>query len=227
MKGISIRKNLFFAALIFICCSNALQAQDIIMLRTGDEIQAKVLEVGNQIIQYKMFDNHDSTIYNMQKSDIFLIKYENGTKDVFLTNNTEEVHVSSKLPLTYNNGVWQDGTKIRPAQVREMMSGNSGALQLYNSGREVFVVGNAFACSAAFVLGLDLGLYLVSGKSNNILLGIGLAGTIIGITMIFTSESQMRKSVSLYNASLMHGTTAYSLNFGITKSGGVGFTLKF
>ena len=61
IKNISISPPLLFTALIIICCSNALQAQDIIMLRTGDEIQAKVLEVGDRIIRYTEFDNQDST----------------------------------------------------------------------------------------------------------------------------------------------------------------------
>jgi len=232
--NISIRKPLLFAALIIICCSNALQAQDIIMLRTGDEIQAKVLEIGDRVIRYTEFGNQDSTTYDIQKSDVFLIKYEDGAKDVFLTNSTEGLYVSSKPPLTYDNGVWQDGTKIRPAQVREMMSENDEALQEYKHGRGAFVVGQIIAYPCAFLLGWDLGARLLGwdlgaryGKGNDVCLVIGLAGTAVGIIMALTGESQMRKSVSLYNASLMHGTTTYSLNFGITGSGGVGFTLNF
>ena len=226
--NIFIRKKMLFAALIIICCSHALQAQDIIMLRTGDEIQAKVLEVGNQIIKYKEFDNQEGPTHDIQRSDIFLIKYEDG-RNAIITGNAVEAHhvsVSPKPQLTYNNGVWQNGTKISPEQVRAMMSGNSEALQEYNSGRSVFVAGNIIGCPGAFLLGWDLGSRLF-GKGNDLLLGIGIAGTAAGIIMTLTGESQMKKSVSLYNASLMHGTTAYSLNFGITKSGGVGFTLKF
>ena len=225
--NVSIRKNLFFAALIFICCSNALQAQDIIMLRTGDEIPAKVLEIGDRVIRYTALENQDSTTYDIQKSDVFLIKYENGTKDIFLTNNTEDVYVSSQPPLIYDSGVRKNGTKIKPEQVREMMLGNSEALQEYNYGRGAFVAGQIIAYPCAVLLGVVLGAYTFGRGCSGVLLGIGIAGTVGGIIITLSGESQMRKSVSLYNASVMHGTTACTLNFGITGSGGVGFTLNF
>ena len=88
------------------------------------------------------------------------------------------------------------------------------------------MAGQVVAYSCAFLLGWDLGARTY-GKGNDVCLVIGIAGTAIGIIITLSGESQMKKSVSLYNASRMHGTTAYTLNFGITKSGGVGFTLKF
>ena len=224
---ISIRKNLLFTVLIFICCSNALQAQDIIMLRTGDEIPAKVLEIGDRVIRYTALENQDSTTYDIQKSDVFLIKYENGTKDIFSANTTEDVYVSSQPPLIYDNGVRQNGAKISPEQVREMMLGNSEALQEYNHGRGAFVAGQIIAYPCAVLLGVVLGAYTFGRGGSGVLLGIGIAGTAAGILVTLSGESQMKKSVSLYNASLVHGTTAYNLNFGITGSGGVGLTLNF
>ena len=227
ITSISIRKNLFFAALAFICCSNALQAQDIITLKDGYEIQAKVLEIEDQIIKYKEFDNQDGPTHDIQKSDVFSIKYEDGTKYVFSMGNTKDVHhVSSAPNLIYNHGVRQNGTKVRPEQVRQTMSRNSKALDKYCSGRSFFVLGGVIGYPCAVLLGWDLGSRIF-GKGNAVCFGIGLAGTVIGSVMMSIGESQMRKSVSLYNSSLMHGTAAYNLNFGITNSGGVGFTLNF
>ena len=227
LVGVTIRKNLFFAALLFICCSNALQAQDIITLKTGDEIPAKVLGIENLVIKYKKFDNQEGPTYIIRKSDVFSIKYEDGTKDIFLTDNAEEVYVSSQPPLIYDSGVRQGGTKVRPEQVREMMLGNSEALQEYNHGRGAFVAGQIIAYPCAFLLGVDLGARTFGRGGSGVLLGIGIAGTVGGILVTLSGESQMRKSVSLYNASVMHGTMACTLNFGITGSGGVGLTLDF
>ena len=58
-------------------------SQDVIIKKTGDEIEAKVLEVGETIIKYKKFSNIGGPSYSINKSDIFMIKYENGDKDVF------------------------------------------------------------------------------------------------------------------------------------------------
>lgn len=58
-------------------------AQDQILLTTGDEIKAKVLEIGLEEVKYKKWDNQNGPAYSLKKTDIFLIKYENGSKDVF------------------------------------------------------------------------------------------------------------------------------------------------
>lgn len=58
-------------------------SQDVIYKRSGDEINAKVLEVGATIIRYKATDNPDGPIFSILKSDVMMIKYANGTKDVF------------------------------------------------------------------------------------------------------------------------------------------------
>ncbi|MBO7572352.1 MAG: hypothetical protein J6T48_09395 [Bacteroidales bacterium] len=57
-------------------------AQDVITLKSGDEIQAKVTEVGQSEIKYKRFDNPDGPVYSIGKGEVFMIKYENGSKDI-------------------------------------------------------------------------------------------------------------------------------------------------
>ena len=57
-------------------------AQDIMILRTGEEIKAKVQEVGTDQIKYYKYGTN-SPIYVVNKKDVFVIKYENGEKDVF------------------------------------------------------------------------------------------------------------------------------------------------
>lgn len=71
--------------LFFICTISVLQAQDIIITRAGDEIKAKVTEVGINDVKYKKFGNETGPNYVIAKSDIFLIKYENGESDTFRT----------------------------------------------------------------------------------------------------------------------------------------------
>ena len=58
-------------------------AQDVIVLKNGDEIKSLVQEIGTEYIKYKKFDNQAGPIYNVAITQIFMIKYENGTKDVF------------------------------------------------------------------------------------------------------------------------------------------------
>ena len=79
----------FIIVLIALCCDNALQAQDIITLKNGDEIKAVVQEIGIGDIKYKKFENSNGPVYTLPKADVFMIKYENGSKDII----NEEVRV--------------------------------------------------------------------------------------------------------------------------------------
>ncbi|GHT58889.1 hypothetical protein FACS18945_5060 [Bacteroidia bacterium] len=58
-------------------------AQDVITLKSGNEIQALVQEIGIDEVKYKKYDNQEGPSYTLKKSEIFMIKYANGSKDVF------------------------------------------------------------------------------------------------------------------------------------------------
>lgn len=75
-------------SIFLLICSTHLFAQDIITLKSGEEIKAKVTEIANTEIKYKKFDNQSGPAYVLQKSEIFMIKYENGEKEVFTNANT-------------------------------------------------------------------------------------------------------------------------------------------
>ncbi len=62
---------------------NVLSAQDLIIKKNGDEINAKIQELGAREIKYKKMDNPDGPLFSILKSEVFMIKYANGTKDVF------------------------------------------------------------------------------------------------------------------------------------------------
>jgi hypothetical protein len=60
-----------------------LLSQDVIILKNGSELKAKVLEVSPDVVKYKKWDNQDGPSYSESKTNIVMIKYQNGTKDVF------------------------------------------------------------------------------------------------------------------------------------------------
>ena len=73
-------------AVFFFFLTSAIQAvyaQDVILKMTGEEINAIIIEVSADEVKYKRFDNELGPIYVTAKSDIFMIKYENGEKNVF------------------------------------------------------------------------------------------------------------------------------------------------
>ena len=60
-------------------------SQDEITFRDGETLKVKVLEIGSSDITYKKADNLTGPSYSVSKDKVFMIKYENGTKDVFGT----------------------------------------------------------------------------------------------------------------------------------------------
>jgi hypothetical protein len=85
-----MKKNFFtiVSFLISFCCFS----QDIIMKNTGDEIKAKIIEVNQTEVKYKKFDYQTGPIFTVSKSDVFMIRYENGTKDVFTDSKGKNIY---------------------------------------------------------------------------------------------------------------------------------------
>ncbi len=63
--------------------ASSLWAQDIIIKKNGDEVKVKVVEITGTVIKYKKWENIDGPIYNIDKSEVFKVKYENGQSDFF------------------------------------------------------------------------------------------------------------------------------------------------
>jgi len=81
-KTNSLNKVIIALCLSFIFCIT-IKAQDKITLKNGEEINAKVLEITESEVKFKKADNLTGPTRIIYKSEVFCIKYENGTKDVF------------------------------------------------------------------------------------------------------------------------------------------------
>lgn len=77
-----------------------MHAQDIIVKNNGEEIQAKVLNINETQINYIKWSNQNGPTYTIAKSDVFMIKYENGEKDVFGHTDAPTVSNSAITPNT-------------------------------------------------------------------------------------------------------------------------------
>ncbi|WP_162427166.1 hypothetical protein [Pontibacter pudoricolor] len=90
-------KKLFFTCLaLFVVL--ACQAQDILTKRNGDELQVKVQEITLTEVKYKRFDNLEGPVISILKSEVFMIKYENGLKTV----------ISGEAPATSTSSPYPD-----------------------------------------------------------------------------------------------------------------------
>lgn len=90
-----MKKFLFLVFLLAISLTSMkTYAQDVITKKDGSEIQAKVLEVISTEVKYKKFDNQTGPTYSIQKSEVLMVKYENGTKDIFANESSNVPNVT-------------------------------------------------------------------------------------------------------------------------------------
>lgn len=128
-------------------------AQDNIILKTGEEVKSKVLEITTTEIKYKKFDNQDGPAYTILKSDVFLIKYENGSKDIFNESTTKE-------------------------SLTNELSSNEKSIKRPFNGSIYFIGGNGFKSSSVDIsggggVGFDASLGYNFSKSFGITADIG------------------------------------------------------
>lgn len=76
-------KKLILSSLVSLFTCSLIFAQDIIITQEGETIQAKVLEISDNEVKYKISSELDGATYIVKKSDIFMITYESGRTDVF------------------------------------------------------------------------------------------------------------------------------------------------
>ena len=94
---------------LFLCMAtmlvvNVAQSQDYLYLINSDTIKSKVLEVNENDVKYKDFENPDGPVYTINKSRIDKIIYQNGKVDYFNSVATDNNQNSiQNLPESNNN----------------------------------------------------------------------------------------------------------------------------
>lgn len=76
---------LMFAALISVRAFS----QDTLYTKTGAVVNAKVVEINQNEIKYKKASNPDGPVYVMDVSNLVLIHFKNGSKEVFSSGNSD------------------------------------------------------------------------------------------------------------------------------------------
>jgi hypothetical protein len=156
-------KKLALLTVVLFSCS-LLSAQDIITMRNGEDIHAKVLEVTLDAVKYQKESQVDGPVYTVSKADLLMVTYKDGSRDVFAdyannpeTNTLPKEEIASLAPnMKYSElkkiynakdyGNFRGGEKNSPALMGlcsflipglgQMISGEGGrgVLQLLLSG---------------------------------------------------------------------------------------------
>ncbi|PVY42196.1 hypothetical protein [Pontibacter virosus] len=126
----------FLLLIVFLGMQQVLLAQDIIVKVSGEELAARVLEITLHEVLYQHPDSLSGITRRMPKAEVFMVKFENGTKEVF------EQHVADTL------GVLTEG--MTPEQLHAL--GVADAKQYYKGNGAMW--GSAASSMVMFPIGL-------------------------------------------------------------------------
>ncbi|MDO4881576.1 MAG: hypothetical protein Q3983_09865 [Capnocytophaga sp.] len=136
-------------------------AQDVITTKKGEDIQAEVLEVNVKEVRYKKYDNPQSPVYTILKSDILLIRYENGTKDIF-NEESQNKATAYKYRITSVEGEnFVNGQRISGGDMKNLLYQDFEAKRLYKksqgfrAGSIVCSVGSIICSTVGIIMALD------------------------------------------------------------------------
>ncbi|RYD72725.1 MAG: hypothetical protein EOP53_21415, partial [Sphingobacteriales bacterium] len=123
-------KKLFIVLIMMFAYAGSCFSQDRILTMAGEEIFAKIKEIDTAEVRYVLAvidsvtkkTSYATEMQKMKRSEIFMIKYENGTKDVF----TQNLPAEKKIPETNTNYVEVRSNKGLFAQGRHDASSYDG-----------------------------------------------------------------------------------------------------
>lgn len=191
-----------------------LNGQDLIILKNGDEIQAKVKEVDIDVIKYVKFDNLNGPTYSESKANVFMIKYENGSKDVFNNNNpssteknieADQMTVINKDALEIKAGFFslryfEGNNKISKAEFVGLLRTVPEAYEYYTKHRSQNIFMRLFRGGS--MIGALIAISFVLDMNNSAALTSAVAGSLSGVLGRFfrnRSLSNLELAVLTYN----------------------------
>lgn len=230
--------------LVLLAVSSLIWADDTIYLKNGEEIKAKVSKITPNTIEYQKTSQTDGPSYELPKSDILMIIYKNGEKDIFVNKSSYSNHNSNTKFYGQNHklGVVEykddrllslNGTSITEEQYKDFAKKNCRAAyeqfykgeKLKKAGAICLSVGTPLAAAGIILTSL----YTVTDYSitymGPIFLGLGIPVMIAGIPLYCVGKDFKHKSYGTFNAQYQANNTAQlQLNF---NNNGIGLALQF
>jgi len=156
---------------------------DVIVLKDGEEFECKVLEVNPKDIKYRMCMGSNDSILSLAKSRIFMIRYPDGSQDVFkdveILSERQIVENTESAPNNYPS-VDSKPQKEKPLiSILSFASSITAELFTIVDGNNGFVLVGIFA-----VAGLILGLIGIIKRRR--FFGLSLVGIILGALLVTT-----------------------------------------
>jgi hypothetical protein len=243
-------KNLI-TSIILVFSALFSHAQDVLYFNNGSETQVKVTEVSSTEVKYHRFDNLDGPVFVTPKSELFMIKYKNGSKEMMQASATNSPPAATEVvssPKEQYTSAPAAERKPGAAVSAYLQNENKEKLELYKrKARNKTKTGIGFMIPGGVLLIAGAGITAASLNAERIdntsalsdyyiigapMMGLGAVFVIVGGASFGWASKYRRMARELENG----GTVQLSpsiINFdghqgvGATKGYGLSLTYKF
>ncbi|MDR0413935.1 MAG: hypothetical protein LBH84_00780 [Prevotellaceae bacterium] len=208
-----------------------------VILAGNNMLSAKnnIFPEGNEGIKIKWKETNTLASTNtLMQPDIFTIKYETGNRHIY--NATDTVNRQLGYSHNFQSGIaaldnYLDikildgaGNKMKKGAIRAILADNPEALRKYNSGSRLY--------TAAAVLGIaSIGVLIVrlsNPEHKYLWMSVGIGCSTGVVICRLTGTAKLKSAINLHNGTTVNSHTSnLSLNFGASRSGGLGLMLNF
>lgn len=228
-------KRIIIGTITLFLSATFVDAQDIITKKDGTDIEAKVLEVNPSDVKYKRFDNLEGPTYSIDRTDILMIRYVNGTNEVFNVEQSSPVQgqdnhrLGNDLFFASNPELIDVGMKYRDikryynkndydALLNPQYSASRAWMNLIIPGLAQFTMGEGglgcrylFASLASdLMVGITWGLYQAGEEPCTPIFFTGLISALITEIASISNASKVAKIKSLYSSDMVKMYKGYS-----------------
>ena len=171
---------------------------DVITLKNGDEINARISGISKKEIKFKKCEEVNGLTYTLRKSEVFMIKFRDGTKTIFSTDTSAEA-------------------KNKPGEKED--SGVFGILSFVSMLAAILIfsifVGHSAAGTIIFSLVILVPLAIICGaigmgaKRKN--RGLAIAGLTLGIAAVVLGIVAIILLISSFNDNCFSSGTKISM----------------
>ena len=237
-RGKLIQRTFLFFVVFCISVANTF-AQDIIVKVNGEEIRAKIEEVGITEIKYRRFDNLTGPIFLILKSDVFMVLYENGTRDVF-DDTASKLSSTNQQPII-SHAEFTQLRRNEQAMERFFRENDAAIHKQFSKGMSIKRTGRSLLISGGVLTGV--GIFVMVASANKVndynsdvngLFVLGYVGATVGSGLMLASiplfavgGSMKGRAINNYEQKYFRNTSYQpTLNFFFTGNG-AGLALNF
>ncbi len=191
-------------------------AQDKIYLKSGEKIEAKIIKVTEEKIEYKKFNNQNGPTFEISVDKIQLVVYENGESQILQNSKSDENNISESKTKNENcqsriNIDLASISKNGPASISYEILNKSGSRGIEIPISYHYNLFNSDKTNSGYTIGLNL-KYYVNKKGKGFYFGPSLG---LGVfSWIRTGYSSSWNGISINNYVYTYNENKFSVYVG-------------